>query len=279
MARRKLLNDAQRTELWAPADDEREIIKQYTFSQAELSLIEQKYQAHNRIGFAVMLCYLRFPGRPLGPKENPPEVMLEYISKQIHVPSSEFAKYRNRDQTRREHLSQLMAEMNSRHFTDENSRELQTWLLPIAQNTLQPTRIMSLLLDELRKRHILLPPPDRLEKLCVRARKRADTVTYQALTQELTKNQRKLLDGLLKTRPDSEFTQLTWLRQVPHAPAGKNILLLIKRLLEIRELGIPNTWKHSVPRGRFERLSSEGLLMTTQNLGKASSHRRQATLT
>jgi hypothetical protein len=49
-----------------PADlSDREIARYYTFSQKDLELIKQRRRLHNRLGFAVQLAVLRFPGRPL----------------------------------------------------------------------------------------------------------------------------------------------------------------------------------------------------------------------
>jgi len=41
-------------------------IWQYTLSDADRSLIHQHRGAVNRLGYAVQLCYLRFPGVVLG---------------------------------------------------------------------------------------------------------------------------------------------------------------------------------------------------------------------
>jgi hypothetical protein len=49
-----------------PADfSDREIAPHYTFTQKDLALIRQRRQHHNRLGFAVQLAVLRFPGRSL----------------------------------------------------------------------------------------------------------------------------------------------------------------------------------------------------------------------
>lgn len=49
-----------------PADlSDREIARYYTFTQQDLDLIKQRRRLHNRLGFAVQLAVLRFPGRPL----------------------------------------------------------------------------------------------------------------------------------------------------------------------------------------------------------------------
>jgi Domain of unknown function (DUF4158) len=65
MVRRQLFTDEQWTRLLAPAREEREIVRHCTLSRDDLDLIAAKRSDHSRLGFAVLLCYLRHPGRAL----------------------------------------------------------------------------------------------------------------------------------------------------------------------------------------------------------------------
>ena len=60
MPRRSLLTPAERTGLLAFPTTDDELIRHYTFSEPELSAIRQRRGNHNRLGFAVQLCYLRW---------------------------------------------------------------------------------------------------------------------------------------------------------------------------------------------------------------------------
>jgi hypothetical protein len=53
----------------APPNDEREIVRHYTLSRDDLDLIAGKRSGHSRLGFAVLLCYMRHPGRVLEANE------------------------------------------------------------------------------------------------------------------------------------------------------------------------------------------------------------------
>ena len=72
MARRPLLTEDQWARLLAPPTDEREIVRYWTLSLEDLDLIFRKRSDHARLGFALLLCYLRYPGRVLGAEEVPP---------------------------------------------------------------------------------------------------------------------------------------------------------------------------------------------------------------
>ena len=62
MPRRSILSAAERESLLALPDTKDDLIRHYTLSDTDLSFIRQRRGPANRLGFAVQLCYLRFPG-------------------------------------------------------------------------------------------------------------------------------------------------------------------------------------------------------------------------
>ena len=60
-----LLTEPQRLAFNAPATDERGMVRHYTLIPEDLALINLRRGDPNRLGFAIMLCYLKFPGRIL----------------------------------------------------------------------------------------------------------------------------------------------------------------------------------------------------------------------
>ena len=66
MPTRELLSKAQRARFTAiPEMDARELARYHTLSEADLAAVSARRSASNRLGFAVQLCLLRYPGRPL----------------------------------------------------------------------------------------------------------------------------------------------------------------------------------------------------------------------
>ena len=107
MARRRLLSDEQLAPFWAWASDERAIVRQYTLSRADLDLIAKERTASNQLGFAVLMCGMRFPGRVLDVTETPPAAVLAFIADQVGVPPAQFVTYRQRPTNRRQHVAEL----------------------------------------------------------------------------------------------------------------------------------------------------------------------------
>src|SRR5439155_12525023 len=83
--RRQQLTEAQITALLDPPTDQRELVRHYTLSAADLAAIRRCRGDHNRLGHALMLCYLRFPGRALRASERPPAILLAFVADQIRV--------------------------------------------------------------------------------------------------------------------------------------------------------------------------------------------------
>ncbi|WP_165423131.1 DUF4158 domain-containing protein [Ktedonosporobacter rubrisoli] len=91
-----------------PADlPDREIVRYNTFTQQDPNLIKQRRRLYNRLGFAVQLAVLRFPGRPLKDLAGIACRVLAAIADQIQVSASAFARYGDRDNTLYEHLDEI----------------------------------------------------------------------------------------------------------------------------------------------------------------------------
>src|SRR5208283_3220961 len=116
MSRRTLLSAEQRDRLFAIPVERAEMARHYVLGADDLAFIRSKRRGMNRLGFAVQLCLLRYPGQGLGPGDRPPEAMIAFVAEQVGVPPSAFADYALRDQTRREHAAELQAALGIRRF-------------------------------------------------------------------------------------------------------------------------------------------------------------------
>jgi hypothetical protein len=85
MPRRELLTAAQREAFLAFPDEEENLLRYYVLSVRDLAAVRQHRGDHNRLGFAVQLCYLRYPGRVLAENETPPAALLGMVATQLQV--------------------------------------------------------------------------------------------------------------------------------------------------------------------------------------------------
>src|SRR5260221_9458191 len=79
MPRRYILTASERVLVAIPTD-ETALIRLYTLSEQDLSVIKQRRGDANRLGFAVFLCCLRYPGYAPPEGEDPPHTFLTMIS-------------------------------------------------------------------------------------------------------------------------------------------------------------------------------------------------------
>ena len=112
MARRSILTAQERQSLVALPDNQTDFIRHYSLSETDLSLIKQKRGDTNRLGFAIQLCYMRYPGIILGVKEIPDPYLLKFIAKQLKVSPQSWEDYGFREKTRREHSQRVFLILN-----------------------------------------------------------------------------------------------------------------------------------------------------------------------
>jgi len=65
-------------------------------------------------------------------------------------------------------------------------------------------------IEELRKRLVVLPPLGVIERLCAMAVTRAQRQIFTRLTESLSAEQKSQLDGLLEMREGSSYSTLAW---------------------------------------------------------------------
>ena len=71
-------------------------------------------------GFAVQICYMRYPGIILSVNETPFLPLLNLVADKLKMSANVWNKYGKRDQTQREHLAELhpyLASKRSRWHT------------------------------------------------------------------------------------------------------------------------------------------------------------------
>jgi TnpA family transposase len=278
MPRRSILSAAEREGLLALPDNRDDLIRRYTLSESDLSVIRQRRGAANRLGFAVQLCYLRYPGIVLGVDQLPFAPLLHLVAGQIKVPVEHWAEYGDRAQTRREHLVELQTVFGFEAFTTGHHRLAVQELTETAMQTDKGIVLATSLVEMLRERAILLPRLNAIERVCAEAVTRSNRQIYKHLTDGLTEAHRERLDNLLQRKEGSSMTWLGWLRQSPLKPNSKHTLEHIDRLKALRDIDLPSGIERQIHQNRLLKIAREGGQMTSADLMKFERGRRYATL-
>ncbi|KAA8449387.1 DUF4158 domain-containing protein, partial [Acetobacter pomorum] len=169
MPRRVTLTDRQKNALLRMPTSQADLLKHYTLSDEDFGHIRQRRRAHNRFGFALQLCVLRYPGRVLAPGELIPVEVVEFIGAQLGLNADDLVDYATREETRHEHLAELRALYGFRTFSGRGARELKDWLFREAELAVSNEDIARRFVAECRRTRIVLPATSTIERLCATA--------------------------------------------------------------------------------------------------------------
>ena len=270
------MTETQIAALFDPPTDQRELVRHYTLSAGDIAVIRRRRGDHNRLGHALMLCYLRHPGRPLRANERPPPALVRFVATQIDVLPESTIAYS--EQNRRRHAAELQDRLGFRSFGTRPAADLASWLLPHAIENDRFAHLAGLVVEECRRRRIVIPSPGALERLCIQARYRARREVQRRLTDGLTAEQRHRLEALTQRRAETNQSWLAWLRQMPEAANPVAMLGLVERLGHVRAVGLDPVHGHRVHQARLTQLAREAGRTTAQHIAGFERQRRHATL-
>ena len=278
MPRRHALTEAQLEILLAFPAAEPVLIRHWTLSTTDLTVIERRRGGHNQLGYALQLCAFRYPGRLLRPGEVIPEPILRFVANQLRVGADALAAYAARSQTRREQLDGLREAFGFRMFGPGHGRNMLAWLLPVALATTNAMTVAAALMDELRRHRIVAPGPSVIERLVAAALVVAERHVAGQLTATLSLVQAKALDDLLDPKKGTSMSTLAWARQPPGAPGHKALDRIVEQLAVLRAIALDPACAEGVHPERLRKLAREGERFTAQHLRALSLLRRRATL-
>jgi len=279
MPRRTLITALERTSLLSVPADRDTLIRHYTFSPEELVWINSRREDFNRLGFAVQLSYMKYPGIVLDAGATPDENLLGYVSEQLAVPPARMSDYGRRGATHSEHLLKLHALLGVRPF--DEARDRRPSLVALSELALRTDKGLTLaasFIADARRRKLLLPKVEIIESICAEAVTQGERRIHELLAGGLTAEQRKQLDGLLAISPERGVTGFTWLRQSVPIPTAAQIVRHIERLNYINQLKIPSGVGRSIHQNRLRKIAATGMRMTAQHLRELEPGRRYATL-
>lgn len=278
MAPRHILSPQSRAALFDPPTDPAAIVRHYTFSADDLALIRQRRRAANRLGFAVHLAYLRFPGRVLGADEAPPVEMVAFVASQIECDAADFASYARRSETRWEHLGELQSYLDVRPFRRDDTRAVVRVALEQANGTDRGDAIVSAMIEHLRDKRVLLPAIATIEKIALAARAIARKRAHKNLAEGLHPDRIAALEALLTVIDEQGRTRLAWLREWPETPRQKTLVGIVERLQVVRALGVEPDRERRIHQARYAAIARETAILSAQHVSRFDTHRRLATL-
>jgi len=255
----------------------REMVRHWLLSEEDIKRINGRRREHNRLGYAVQLCLLRYPGWPLKTDEPPPPNLLKYVGQQFGADTVEFADYAKRDNTRQEHQLLIIKEYRFRQYGPAHSPLLRMHLESEALSTDSAFTLVESAMEWLRERRVILPALATLESVVRSVRSKVERDVYWRLFSRLEENHRTELNKLLVLGP-LRGSLLGWLRHVPRSCSAAGILDLMQRLNWVRGSGIAGELAEGIAQNRIDQLAARGGRHSVAHFRRFAPEKRYAIL-
>ncbi|MEM9763896.1 MAG: Tn3 family transposase, partial [Pseudomonadota bacterium] len=278
MLRRRTLSAVVLETLFALPTDQDLLMRHYSLGADDLVAIDRRRGEHNRLGFALQLCALRFPGRVIRPGETVPLAVLRFLAEQLDIDPAALGRYAERAPTRYEHLDTLRSLYGFRSCTRRHREELATWATAVALTTTKPGDVAEAVMAELRRRALAAPGPTVIERLVATAMTGAEREVEQHIAAALTEAQARALDTLLDVAPGERFSPLGMARESTGAVTARTLDRLIERRISIEDLGLASDLLKGVHESRVRLLAGQGLRLSAHHLRSLRLRRRRAVL-
>jgi TnpA family transposase len=245
----------------------------FLLSDRELTILKQLRAEHNRLGFALQLCCLRYLG--FFPEEfQLPERVIDYVAQQLQLIPELLVFYGKRSSTQREHQRKIQALLGYRRASNSDLLSLEQWLTERALEHNQPLLLFHMACEHLKQQKIIRIGTTILAKMVATARTKASELIYQSLQDLLTQVRTTWLDGLLEVEPNEKRTRLSWLQRTPTGNNPQQILETLDKISFLQQNQV-DAWDLSkLNPNRINYLAKIGARATNQYLQRASEIRR-----
>ncbi len=226
-----------------------------------LSAADQRFLAarrlpHARLGCAVQLGTLRFLGTFLVDPLQVPAVVVQTLARQLGLAPEQLAPYGDRPNTSYEHQPLIQAYLQYHAFDGRQSFRLTCWLYAqVVTSTVRPSVLFDLATAHLVAQRVVLPGVTVLACLIVRVCVRTGRHLYRQLCTRLSSVQQAALEALLQVEAGERLTPLEVLRTGPTRVSAPALVAALRRLDQIRALGVSNVPVQDLPEARLARLT------------------------
>jgi len=250
-----------------PAEvSESDCIVYFTLTPTDLKLVRQKRRDENYLGFALLLCSLRYLGHFPANIHQSPKNVAAYVARQLQVEPESLADYADRDETRREHMPEVMQHLGFRRSNDHDRTELVAWLGARALEHERPSLLLQQACERLYQLRLVRPAITTVEEIVADARQWAEKKTIEVLVSSLPQRVQKLLDTLLVKSGDRDTAPVVWLRRFATGHSDKNILEALDKLAFIRQWEVPTWQVDELPPSRIQHLARIARYTSTRSL-------------
>jgi TnpA family transposase len=258
-----------------------QLARYFHLSDSDREVIGERRGDHNRLGFALQLCTVRFLGLFLVDPLAVPVGAMRYVASQLGITDlTDLRRYAERIQTQQEHALEIRRRFGYRDWSDPGGGFALLRMLYAREwvSAERPSVLFDLALTWLLDQKVVLPGITTLERLIARVRERVAERVFQRLSQIPTPAQRSRLERLLERSGASRITTLERLRRAPSHASSTTLVAALARLEEIRALGAGNLNLAGISPNRLKALATYAVTSKATQVERLPPARRTATL-
>ena len=281
MPRRHILSARQRSALLDLPSDEASLLRHYILADDDLIQIDRRRRPENRIGFALQLCALRYPGRMLEPGEVIPLAVSAFLGAQLGIAGDTLVRYGVRRQTRQQHMEVLRRTYGYRMFPGQGApaRAFRHWLLAEAEQARSNDDLARRFIARCRNTMTILPAITTIERLCADALVAAERGIEKRIAARLDRVACTRLDQLTTEMLPGAISRFIWLRRIEPGNNSAAANRLLDRLEFLRAMRLDAGLLAGVPPHRVARLRRQGERYFADGVRDLNTDRRRAILT
>ncbi|MGA5578397.1 Tn3 family transposase [Streptomyces koyangensis] len=263
-----------------------ELERFFFLDDEDRKLIAKRRGDHNRLGFALQMCTVRYVGLFLEDPLAVPWPVIEHLAEQLEIGDvSSIKRYTERQMTPYEHAWEIRETYGYHLYEDhEWGRKFRAFLHGRAWTTHAegPKALFDHAAGWLRRNRVLLPGVSVLARQVAEVRRIADTRLHATVAKAAWRVDAALpgdLVALLKTPEGKRYSELERMRRPPTRTTGTAMKGALQRVDDIAAFQLGRLRLDKVPPNRLSALARYGLGTKAPKLERTSEPKRTAMLT
>ncbi|SDP37265.1 DUF4158 domain-containing protein [Phyllobacterium sp. OV277] len=180
MPRQLILTDKERDDFLALPTDDDTLIRYWTLDEADHRLLLSRRRPDTRLGLALQLCGLRYPGRLIQRGEMIPSNALSFLADQLKLDAEVLVNFARRIATRYDQIAMLRHVYGFVDLTVPIRDELLVWARGVAIAAPKDKHVIRALADQMRRRRVIIPGLTVLERLAAKACTEAEEIIHES---------------------------------------------------------------------------------------------------
>ncbi len=219
-----------------PVISDEELVRFFTLPPEYLETLNRRIGPAHQLSQAAHICILRWLGWSPTTITQLPRAALVALCQQLKlpVPGEDWEPLPER--TSRLHAQRAREHLGWSRFTSGREKVLVEWLRPLAAEHDNRRALLNALLQHLYRQKIVRPGLSRLERLVETTRTIIRKEVEETINSQLTKKQKRQLDGLVVVPADEIYSPLQRLKQTPPKANGVQLLVVLEKIATIRAL-------------------------------------------